>query len=78
MPETVIDPIFLSITFFSFSHFSWVILYSKWVVGISFAERKLPILFALIVGSLKKKRSQFNFRSSSHPLTFAEEEKKWA
>jgi hypothetical protein len=75
MPETFTNPVFLSITIFSFSIFSWVILCFKWVVGIFFVERKLPIIFELIMGLLKKKRSRFNFLSSSYPLTFAEEEK---
>jgi hypothetical protein len=77
MPETFTNLVFLSITFFSFSIFSWVILYFKWVVGIFFVERKLPIIFELIMGLLKKKRNCFNFFSSSYPLTFVEEEKKW-
>jgi hypothetical protein len=57
--------------------FSWVILCFKWVVCIFFVEMKLPIIFELIMSLLEKKRSRFNFLSSSYPLTFAEEEKKW-
>ena len=67
---------FLSITFFIFSVFSCVILYFKWVVGPFFVERKLLIIFELIVGLLKKKIRVFNFLSSSYLLTFAEVKKK--